>query len=114
MTRVKRGITAHKTHKKILSQAKGMRGRNRTNFRLAKMVVARSKVHAYRDRKLEKRVFRSLWIVRLNAALRAAGLSYGRFVAMLKAKNVLLDRKVLSNIAAEHPAAFDKIVAAVK
>ncbi len=114
MTRIKRGVTKHKTHKKILDQAKGMRGRNRTNYRLAKMVVVRSKVHAYRDRKLKKRVFRALWIVRLNAALRAAGMTYGRFVAVAKAKNMLIDRKNLSNIAAEYPAVFEKMLAAVK
>ena len=114
MTRIKRGVTKHKTHKKILDQAKGFRGRNRTNYRLAKMVVVRSKVHAYRDRKLKKRVFRALWIVRLNAAVRAAGLTYGRFISMMNAKGILIDRKNLSNIAAEYPAAFEKILAAVK
>lgn len=107
-------MMTHKRHKKVLKSVKGFRGRQRTNFKLAKMVSIKAKVHAYRDRKLKKSDFRSLWIVRLNAALRAKGLNYSRFIKMLNEKKILLDRKALSNLAAQYPEVFEKIVEQVK
>lgn len=114
MTRIKRGVASHSRHKKVLKSVKGFVGRQRTNFKLAKAAALKSKLHAYRDRKLKKRTFRSLWITRLSAALKMHGLSYSRFVRMMKEKNVVVDRKVLSNIAAMYPEVFEKVLEAVK
>lgn len=114
MTRVKRGTSTHKRHKKVLDSVKGYRGRIRTNFKLAKIASLKAKLHATRDRKLKKRTFRSLWILRLTAAIKMHELTYSKFINMLKKQNVSVDRKVLSNIAAQYPAAFDKIVEQVK
>jgi len=114
MTRIKRGTLTHKRHKKILKTVQGFRGRQRTNFKLAKRASIKAKVHAYRDRKLKKRDFRSLWIVRLNAALQGEGIKYRDFIKKLKEKNILLNRQVLSNIAAQYPEVFKKIVEMVK
>jgi len=114
MTRVKRGVMVHKRHKKVLDSVKGFRGRTRTNFKLAKAADRKAKMHAHRDRKLKKRVFRTLWIARLSAALEAEGVSYSRFIRMMKDKKVEIDRKALSNIAAQYPEVFSQIVALVK
>ncbi len=114
MTRVKRGVMVHKRHKKVLKAVKGFRGRTRTNFKLAKAADRKAKMHAYRDRKLKKRDFRSLWISRLTAALKLHGLNYSRFVKMMKEKKVEIDRKALSNIAAQYPEVFEQIVKLVK
>lgn len=114
MTRIKRGTVVHKRHKKILKQTKGMRGRIRTNFKLAKVAALKAKIHAYRDRKLKKADFRSLWIARMNAALRMEGLKYSTFIKKLKDKKIILNRKVLSNLAAQYPEVFKKIVEIVK
>ena len=103
MPRVKRGVTARARHKKILKQAKGYRGRRKNVFRVAKQAVIRAGQMAYRDRRQRKRQFRALWIARINAAARECGLSYSRFIDGLNKAGVLLDRKVLADIAV-----FDK------
>lgn len=114
MPRVKRGVTAHRRHRKILSQAKGYRGRRKNVFRVAKQAVIRAGQYAYRDRRQRKRHFRSLWIVRINAAARLHGLSYARFMNGLKKAGIELDRKVLAEIAVFDEAAFAELVAAAK
>jgi large subunit ribosomal protein L20 len=114
MPRVKRGVTAHARHKKILALAKGFRGRRKNVFRIAKQAVMKAGQYAYRDRRTRKRVFRQLWIARINAASRAAGLTYSKFMAGLKKAEIGLDRKVLADMAVNDPAAFSGIVAKVK
>jgi len=114
MPRVKRGVTAHRRHRKILSQAKGYRGRRKNVFRVAKQAVIRAGQYAYRDRRQRKRHFRSLWIVRINAAARLHGLSYARLMNGLKKAGIELDRKVLAEIAVFDEAAFAELVAAAK
>ena len=114
MPRVKRGVTAHRRHKKILSQAKGYRGRRKNVFRVAKQAVIRAGQYAYRDRRQRKRQFRSLWIVRINAAARLHDLSYARFMHGLKKAGIELDRKVLAEIAVFDEAAFAELAAAAK
>ncbi len=110
MSRVKRGVTAHARHKKILALAKGYRGRRKNVFRIAKQAVMRAGQYAYRDRRTKKRVFRNLWIARINAASRGLGLSYSKFMAGLKKAQVEIDRKVLADMAVNDPAAFGSIV----
>ena len=114
MPRVKRGVTAHRRHRKILSQAKGYRGRRKNIFRVAKQAVIRAGQYAYRDRRQRKRQFRSLWIVRINAAARLHGMSYSRFMHGLKKAGVELDRKVLAEIAVFDEAAFAELADAAK
>ena len=114
MSRVKRGVTAHARHKKILALAKGYRGRRKNVFRIAKQAVMRAGQYAYRDRRTKKRVFRNLWIARINAASRSLGLSYSKFMAGLKKAQVEIDRKVLADMAVNDPAGFGSIVAKVK
>ena len=114
MPRVKRGVTAHARHKKILALAKGYRGRRKNVFRIAKQAVMRAGQYAYRDRRTRKRVFRALWIARINAASRAAGLTYSKFMAGLKKASIDIDRKVLADMAVNDPAAFGSIVEKVK
>ena len=99
MARIKRGMTAHAKHKKMLDMAKGYRGRNSTVFRVAKEKVEKGLQYAYRDRKAKKTTFRMLWIARINAGVRAEGLTYSRFMNGLKQANIQLDRKVLADIA---------------
>jgi large subunit ribosomal protein L20 len=111
--RVKRGVAARRRHKKIRKLAKGYRGRNRTTIKTAKQAVMKAGLHAYRDRKLRKRTFRSLWIVRLNAALRARGTTYSKFVHQMSQKGVLLNRKALAELAVNGPEAFDALVTKV-
>lgn len=106
MARVKRGVTAHKRHKKILKLAKGFRGRNKNVFRIALGKVEKALQYMYRDRKNKKRDFRGLWIQRINAAVRAEGLSYSRFMNGLKKANIDVNRKMLSEIAVHNPEAF--------
>ena len=106
MPRVKRGVTARARHKKILKQAKGYRGRRKNVFRVAKQAVIRAGQMAYRDRRQRKRQFRALWIARINAAARECGLSYSRFIDGLYKAGVVLDRKVLADIAVFDKAAF--------
>jgi len=108
--RVKRGIVRHRRHAKIRKLAKGYRGMRSATFVKANEAVIRAGVNAYKDRRLKKRDFRGLWIVRLNAALRSRGITYSRFANALKTKKLLLNRKVLSELAMNEPAVFDKIV----
>ena len=114
MARVKRGVTAHAKHKKVLKAAKGFQGRRKNTIRIAKQAVEKSMQYAYRDRKNKKRTFRSLWIVRINAAAREHGLSYSVLMNGLKAAGVTLDRKSLAEIAAREPAAFAALADKVK
>jgi len=114
MARVKRGVTAHAKHKKVLKAAKGYYGRRKNTIRVAKQAVERAAQYAYRDRKRKKRTFRALWIQRLNAAVRPFGLTYSRFIAGLGKAGVSVDRKVLSDLAITEPAAFEAIVGQAK
>jgi large subunit ribosomal protein L20 len=110
MARVKRGVTAHAKHKKILKAAKGYYGRRKNTIRVAKQAVERAQQYAYRDRKRKKRTLRALWIQRLNAAVRPFGLTYSRLINGLDKAGVVVDRKVLSELAIHEPAAFAAIV----
>jgi large subunit ribosomal protein L20 len=114
MARVKRGVTAHAKHKKILKAAKGYYGRRKNTIRVAKQAVEKANQYAYRDRKRKKRTFRALWIQRLNAAVRPFGLNYSRFIDGLGKAGVAVDRKVLSDLAIHEPAAFQAIVEKAK
>ncbi len=114
MPRVKRSVHARKKRRKVLGQAKGYFGRRNSSYKLAKEQVERSLVYAYRDRKAKKRVFRRLWILRINAAARQNGLSYNQFVAGCKRAGIELDRKVLADLAVSDPAAFAGIVEQAK
>ena len=114
MARVKRGVTSHAKHKKTLKAAKGFYGRRKNTIRTAKAAVDRSMQYATRDRKAKKRTFRALWIQRLNAAVREHGLTYSRFIDGLAKAGVTVDRKVMSQLAIEQPAAFAAIVAQAK
>ena len=114
MPRVKRGVTARARHKKVLTKAKGFRGRRGNAYRVAKEAVMKAGQYAYRDRRTRKRVFRALWIARINAGARSHGVTYSRFIAGLKKLSIELDRKVLSDMAINDPAAFGAIVAKVK
>ena len=110
MSRVKRGVTSHAKHKKTLKAAKGFYGRRKNTIRAAKAAVDRSMQYAYRDRKNRKRSFRALWIQRINAAVRDAGLTYSRFIDGLGKAGVEVDRKVLSDLSIREPAAFEALV----
>src|SRR6201992_2174804 len=110
MARVKRGVTAHAKHKKVLKQAKGFFGRRKNTIRAAKAAVDKSLQYAYRDRKNRKREFRALWIQRINAAVREHGLTYSRFISGLAGAGIQVDRKVLSDLAIHEPAAFKALV----
>ena len=114
MARVKRGVTAHAKHKKVLKAAKGYSGRRKNTIRVAKQAVEKAQQYAFRDRKRRKRTFRALWIQRLNAAVRPFGLNYSRFIAGLSKSGIMVDRKVLSDLAIREPAAFEAIVGQVK
>jgi large subunit ribosomal protein L20 len=111
MARVKRGTTTKARHKRILEQAKGYYGRRKNTIRIARQAVEKAGQYAYRDRKVKKRSFRALWIQRINAAVRAEGLTYGQFMHGLKLAGVDLDRKVLADIAMHEGAAFSAIIA---
>jgi large subunit ribosomal protein L20 len=114
MPRVKRGTVARARHKKVLKQAKGFRGRRKSVYRVAKQAVMKAGQYAYRDRRQKKRQFRSLWIARINAAVRELGMSYSVFMAGLKRANIDIDRKVLADLAVADQAAFAKIAGQVK
>jgi large subunit ribosomal protein L20 len=114
MPRVKRSVHARKKRRKVLEQAKGYWGLKHSSYRLAKEQVERSLAYAYRDRKAKKRTFRRLWIVRINAAARAHGLSYNQFVAGCRKAEIELDRKVLADLAVSDPAAFGAIAEQAK
>lgn len=114
MPRVKRGVTAHKRHKKILKQAKGYRGARSRTFRVAKQAVIKAGQYAYRDRRQRKRQFRALWIVRINAQARVCGLSYSQFMNGLKKAGIEVDRKVLADIAVHDKTGFAAIAEQAK
>ena len=109
MPRVKRGVTAHARHKKVLEQAKGYRGRRKNVYRVAKQAVTKAGQYAYRDRRTKKRVFRSLWIARINAAARENGLSYSRLINGLNKSDVDVDRKILAELAVADKVAFSEL-----
>jgi large subunit ribosomal protein L20 len=110
MSRVKRGVTAHAKHKKVLKAAKGYYGRRKNTIRVAKQAVEKAQQYVYRDRKRRKRTFRALWIQRINAAVREHGLTYGRFINGLDKAGIEIDRKVLADIAVKDAAAFKALV----
>jgi len=114
MARVKRGVTSHAKHKKVLKQAKGFYGRRKNTIRTAKAAVDRAGQYAYRDRRNKKRSFRALWIQRINAACRAEGMTYNRFINGLKTAGVEVDRKMLAELAVNEPAAFSALVQTAK
>jgi large subunit ribosomal protein L20 len=114
MPRVKRGVTAHRRHKKILKQAKGYYGARSRIYRVAKQAVIKAGQYAYRDRRAKKRVFRALWITRINAGSRANGLSYSRLIAGLKKADITLDRRVLADLAVHDKESFAVIVERAK
>ena len=111
MSRVKRGVTSHARHKAVLKQAKGYYGRRKNSIRIARQAVEKAGQYAYRDRRTKKRNFRSLWVQRINAAVREHGLTYGRFIDGLNKAGVLIDRKVLSDLAITDPGSFAALVA---
>src|SRR5690606_10752318 len=114
MARVKRGVTAHARHKKVLKAAEGYYGRRKSTIRIAKQAVEKANQYAYRDRRVKKRNFRALWIQRINAAVRELGLTYGRFIDGLSKAEIAVDRKVLSDLAITQPEAFAALVAKAK
>ena len=114
MARVKRGVTSHAKHKKVLKAAKGYYGRRKNTIRIAKQAVEKAMQYAYRDRKVRKRYFRALWIQRINAAVREHGLTYSRFIDGLAKAGVGVDRKVLADLAMNEPAAFNAVVEKAK
>ena len=114
MARVKRGVAAHRRHKKLLKQAEGRRGTRSTLIRPAREALIHALVYAYRDRRDRKRDMRRLWIQRINAATRQHGLPYGRFIAGLRAAGVEVDRKMLADLAVREPVAFEALVTQAK
>ena len=114
MSRVKRGVTAHARHKKVLEKAKGYYGARKNVYRVAVQAVTKAGQYAYRDRKVKKRQFRSLWIQRINAGCRLNGIKYSTFINGLKKVNLNFNRKVLADIAALEPESFKEIVNKVK
>ena len=114
MARVKRGVTSHAKHKKVLKAVKGYWGRRKNTIRVAKQAMEKAMQYAYRDRKTKKRDFRSLWIQRINAGVRAEGMTYSKFINGVSKSGVKLDRKVLADLAYDHPDAFKIIVKKVQ
>ncbi len=114
MPRVKRGVTARARHKKVLRKAKGFRGRRGNVYRVAKEAVMKAGQYAYRDRRNKKREFRALWITRINAGARDAGVTYSQFMAGIKKAGIDIDRKVLADLAVFDKAAFGRIVEQAK
>ncbi len=114
MARVKRGVTTHARHKKVLAQSKGFVGRSSTNYRIAIERLEKSLQYAYRDRRVKKREFRGLWIQRINAAVREHGITYSKFIHGLNQAGIVIDRKVLAAIAYDDAPAFSEIVKAVQ
>ena len=110
MARVKRGVTSHAKHKKVLKAVKGQWGRRKNTIRVARQAMEKAMQYAYRDRRVKKRDFRSLWIQRINAGVRAEGLTYSKFINGLNKSGIKLDRKVLAEIAYHNPEAFKTIV----
>jgi len=114
MARVKRGVTTHARHKKVIKQAKGYYGRRKNTIRIAKQAVEKAGQYAYRDRRTRKRNFRALWIQRINAAARQNGLTYGRMIDGLNKAGIEVDRKVLADIAVHEPEAFTALAGKAK
>ena len=114
MARVKRGVTSHAEHKKVLKAARGYYGRRKNTIRIARQAVEKGMQYAYRDRKNKKRTFRALWIQRLNAAVREHGLTYSRFINALSKSGIEVDRKALSKLAIHEPATFAAVVEKAK
>lgn len=112
--RVKGGVKSHRKHKKVLEEAKGYWRKHGNTIRKAKETLLHAGQYAYDGRKMKKRDFRSLWILRVNAAVRQAGMKYSHFMNRLKEKNIAIDRKILSQIAADHPKTFSRIVDAAR
>jgi large subunit ribosomal protein L20 len=114
MARVKRGVTTRAKHKNILEQAKGYRGRRKNTIRIARQAVEKAGQYAYRDRKVKKRSFRALWIQRINAAVRAEGLTYSQFIHGAKLAGVTLDRKIMADLAMNEGNVFAAVIAQAK
>lgn len=114
MTRVKRGVRAHKRREKLLKETKGYIFGRKSKFAAAKQAFLKAGTYAYRDRKVRKRAFRQLWITRINNACREQGLPYREFIAKLRASKIILDRKILAELCVNHPRVFAKIVETVK
>lgn len=114
MSRVKRGVTAHARHKKILKKAKGYYGRRKNTFRVANQAVEKAGQYAYRDRRNRKRTFRALWIQRINAGVRELGMTYSRFIDGLAKAGIEVDRKVLADLAVKEPEAFKALAEKAK
>lgn len=114
MSRVKRGVTKHARHKKVIKAAEGYYGRRKNTYKVARQAVEKAGQYAYRDRRVRKRNFRALWIQRINAAVREHGLTYGRFIDGLGKAEIAVDRKVLSDLAIREPEAFGALVAQAK
>ncbi len=114
MSRVKRGVTAHARHKKVIDQAKGYQGRRKNVYRVAKQAVTKAGQYAYRDRRQRKRQFRALWIMRINAAARLCGLSYSRLINGLSRAEIEIDRKILADLAVHDREAFGQLAEQAK
>ena len=114
MPRIKRGVTTHAKHKRVLDAAKGYRGRRKNTIRVARQAVEKAGQYAYRDRKVKKRSFRALWIQRINAAVRAEGLTYSQFIHGAKLAGVTLDRKIMADLAMNEGAMFATVIAQAK
>ena len=114
MTRIKRGVAAHKRRKNLLKRAKGFDNRRSTNFVAAREALLHADSYAYRDRRNRKRDFRALWLVRANAALRENGTTWSKFAGLLKKHGITINRKMLAELAVKHPEVFDKMVSNVK
>ena len=110
MARAKRGVTSHAKHKKVLKAVKGQWGRRKNTIRVARQAMEKAMQYAYRDRRAKKRDFRSLWIQRINAGVRAEGLTYSKFISGLNKSGIKLDRKILAEIAYDNPEAFKTII----
>ena len=114
MARVKRGVTSHARHKRVLEQAKGYYGRRKNTIRIARQAVEKAGQYAYRDRKVKKRSFRAIWIQRINAAVREQGLTYGVFMHGTKLAGIEIDRKIMADLAMHEPESFKVIIAQVQ
>ena len=114
MARVKRGVTSHAKHKKVLKAVKGQWGRRKNTIRVARQAMEKAMQYAYRDRRNKKRDFKSLWIQRINAGVRLEGMTYSKFINGLNKSGIKLDRKVLADLAYDHPEAFKNIVKKVQ
>ncbi len=114
MTRIKRGTTAHRRHRKAVKAAKGYRGKRSTNFRFAKNALAKAGLHSYTHRKEKKRDFRRLWISRINAACKPLGITYSRLISAMNNADVILNRKILAELAINEPSVFEHIVVSLK